>query len=99
MGLCEPRCHDFFLQRPEQLSQWMHTGRLARVDLLIAVPAWFSNLLLIVGCVWAYSRVQSKTVADLGRLAIAFALTTGFFAADMAVFQPRYLVLFRRMLH
>ena len=89
----------FFFNGLQQLSQWMHTGRLARPDLLIAVPAWFSNLLLIIGCVWAYSRVQSKRVADLGRLAIAFALTAGFFAADMAVFQPRYLVLFRRMLH
>jgi len=37
----------FFLNGLEQMSQWVHTGHLARPDILIAVPAWFSNLLLI----------------------------------------------------
>lgn len=89
----------FFFNGLQQLGQWMHTGQLARADLLIAVPAWLSNFLVIVGCVWAYQRLPNKTVTDLVRLAIAFLLTTGFFAADMALFQPRYLSLFPRMLH
>jgi hypothetical protein len=89
----------FFVNGLQQLSEWMSTGHLARPDLLIAVPAWFSNFLVIAGCLWGYLRRTVKSVADVGRFLVAFALTTGFFAADMAVFQPRYLALFRRMLH
>ena len=82
-----------------ELSKWIHTGHLARPDLLIAIPAWGSNFLVVVGCAWAYARLRDKRISDLGALLIAFALTTGFFAADMALFQPRYLPLFQRMLH
>jgi len=89
----------FFFNGLQQLSEWVHTGHLARPDLLIAVPAWFSNFFVIVGCVWAYSRLTTKTASDIARLLVAFALTTGFFAADMAIFQPRYLGLFPRLLH
>jgi hypothetical protein len=89
----------FFFNGLQQLSQWVHTGQLARPDLLIAVPAWFSNLLVVVGCVWAYSRLPEKRGGDFARLLLAFALTTGFFAADMALFQPRYLGIFPRLLH
>lgn len=41
----------FFWNGLQQLSQWIHTGHLGRADLLIAVPAWFSNLLVVIGCV------------------------------------------------
>lgn len=37
----------------QQLSVWIHTGHLPQPDLFIAVPAWTSNLLVIVGCLWA----------------------------------------------
>jgi hypothetical protein len=89
----------FFLNGLQQLSRWVHTGQLERPDLLIAVPAWFSNLLVVVGCLWGYSRLQRKPLSDAARFLIAFALTTGFFALDMALFQPRYLGIFPRMLH
>ncbi len=89
----------FFFNGLHELSQWAHTGHLARPDLLIAVPAWFSNLLVVVGCVWAYLRRPEKRLSDIGRLLVAFALTTVFLAADMAVFQPRYLGIFSRLLH
>src|SRR5256885_1479956 len=89
----------FFFNGLQQLSEWLHTGQLARPDLLIAVPAWFSNFLVVAGCLWGYSRLPQKTLADVARFLVAFALTTGFFAADMAIFQPRYLGLFPRMLH
>lgn len=89
----------FFFNGLQQLSRWAHTGQLERPDLLIAVPAWFSNLLVIVGCLWGYSRLQRKNLSDAGRFLLAFALTTGFFALDMALFQPRYLGIFPRMLH
>jgi hypothetical protein len=89
----------FFFNGLEQLSHWIRTGHLERPDLLIAVPAWFSNLFVVVGCVWAYARCSAKSVGDAARFLIAFALTTGFFALDMALFQPRYLGLFPRMWH
>ncbi|MGA8030452.1 MAG: hypothetical protein WB992_25195 [Bryobacteraceae bacterium] len=89
----------FFFNGLQQLSQWIHTGHLARPDLLIAVPAWFSNLFVIVGCVWAYSRLATKSLWDLAKFLAAFIVTTGFFALDMALFQPRYLGLFPRMVH
>ena len=89
----------FLVNGLDQLSQLVHTGQLARADLAIAVPAWLSNLMVVAGCVWAYARTSDKRLNDAGRLLLAFAITTGFFAADMALFQPRYLPLFPRMLH
>lgn len=81
------------------LGHWISTGTLAHPDQIIAVPAWLSNVIVVVGCLWAYSRLPAKSVADAGRLLLAVALTTGFFALDMAVFQPRYLGIFPRLLH
>ena len=89
----------FFFNGLEQLSQWVHTGHLARPDLFIAVPAWFSNLLVVIGCIWAYSWKPTKPRGDIIRFLVSFILATGFFAADMALFQPRYLGIFRRLLH
>jgi hypothetical protein len=89
----------FFFNGLQQVSQWFHTGHLARPDLFIAVPAWFSNLLVIIGCMWAYGRRPTKPLSDVVRFLVSFALTTAFFAADMALFQPRYLGIFRRLLH
>jgi hypothetical protein len=89
----------FFMNGLRELPQWIHTGHLARPDQFIAVPAFLSNLCVIVGCVWAYSRLPERSLRDVGRLAVAFVLTTGFFALDMALFQARYLALFPRMLH
>jgi hypothetical protein len=89
----------FFFNGLQQLSQWVNTGHLERADLLIAVPAWFANLLVVIGCVSGYSRLSTRSLRDVGRLLVTFVLTTGFFALDMALFQPRYLGLFPRMLH
>ena len=89
----------FFFNGLQQLSQWIQTGQLRRPDLLIAVPAWFANFFVVIGAVWGYARLPKKSQGDLVRLMVAFVLTTGFFALDMALFQPRYLGLFRRLLH
>jgi hypothetical protein len=89
----------FFFNGLQQVSHWLHTGHLQRADLAIAVPAWFSNFFVVMGCLWAYARMPRKSVGDAGAFLVAFALTTGFFALDMAVCQPRYLPLFRGMLH
>ncbi len=89
----------FFFNGLQELAQWIHTGRLQRPDMLIAVPAWFSNLFIVLGCLWAYSRLPRKSLGDAGRFLFTFVVTTGFFALDMALFQHRYLGLFPRMLH
>ncbi len=89
----------FFRSGLHWLFAWTSTGQLKRVDQIIAVPAWTANFLVVVGSVWAYSRLPEKRRGDLGRLALAFVLTTGFFAASVAICQPRYLPLFRGMMH
>ena len=88
----------FFFNGLQALAHWMQTGKLQHVDQLIAVPAWFGNLLVVIGCAWAYSRRQDKTPSDIARFIVAFVLTTGFFALTMALFQPRYLVIFPRLI-
>jgi hypothetical protein len=83
----------------QRLAEWIHTGHLQRPDLLIAIPAWLSNFAVIAGCIWGYLRLRDKSWSDAGKLVLTFALTTGFFALDMYVFQPRYLGIFPRLLH
>lgn len=89
----------FLMNGLHQVVQWVRTGDLQRPDAAIAVVAWLSNIAVVVGCVWGYARLRERSAGDAGRLVIAFAVTTGFFALDMALFQPRYLSLFPRMLH
>jgi hypothetical protein len=83
----------------QQLGDWIHTGYLQRPDLLIAIPAWVSNFLVIAGCVWGYVRLRERSWIDAGKFGLTFAVATGFFALDMYVFQPRYLGIFPRLLH
>ena len=89
----------FFVNGLHEVARWTGTGHLARPDQLIAVPAWFSNALVVIGCAWAYSRLRDKSAVDLARLLLAIVITNSFFALDMALFQPRYLGLFPRALH
>jgi hypothetical protein len=81
------------------LFDWIATGQLKRPDQIIAVPAWIANFLVLVGSAWAYSRLPDKSRSDLARLVLTFALTTAFFAAIIAICQPRYLPLFRGIIH
>jgi hypothetical protein len=93
---------NFLANGIQHLASWISTGILSRPDQLIAIPAWISNLLVVIGCLWAYARHTPHTRprrADIGVFLVTFALTTAFFAADMALFQPRYLALFPRTLH
>jgi hypothetical protein len=89
----------FFKNGLIELARWIETGRLARADQFIAVPAWIGNLLVFSGCLWAYWRLRQRSAADGLRFLAAFAITTGFFALIIAIFQPRYLALFPRLLH
>ena len=89
----------FFFNGLEELSHWVHTGHLARPDLFIAVPRPGSPICWsYIGCAWAYSRKPAKPRNDIIRFLVSCTLTTLFFAADMALFQPRYLGIFRRLL-
>ena len=89
----------FLASSIEQISWWVQTGHLVHPDALIAVPAWLSNLLVIAGCLWAYLRLPTKRRGDITALLVTFVFTTGYFAIIMAVFQPRYLAIFPRLLH
>ena len=89
----------FFRSGLHWLAAWVSTGQLKHVDQIIAVPAWIANFLVVAGSVWAYTRLPGKRRADLGRLALTFVLTTGFFAAAIAICQPRYLPLLRGIVH
>lgn len=89
----------FFVNGLQQLALWIHTGHLNRPDLLMAIPAWLSNVLVVIGSAWAYSQLERKKTADFAKFVLSFALTIGFFALDMVLFQPRYLPLFRALLH
>ncbi|PYJ86041.1 MAG: hypothetical protein DME70_08705 [Verrucomicrobia bacterium] len=78
---------------------WISSGQLQRLDQIVAVPGWIGNLLVIVGSIWAYLQMADKRRSDLARVVFAFVLTTAFFAAAIGICQPRYLPLFRAMLH
>jgi len=83
----------------EQAYVLARTGHLPRPDLLISVPAWLSNLAVIVGCLLVYVRLSDKEWADGPKFVLATAGTTAYFALIVAMFQPRYLGMFRGMLH
>ena len=89
----------FFFNGLEQLAAWARSGHLSRPDLFLSVPAWFSNLMIICGCVWGYRRLSEKRLRDIWNLMGAFILCTGFFALIIALCQPRYLGIFPRLLH
>src|SRR5438309_6604007 len=99
LGLCQCFCNHLLLQRARRAISLGPYRTSGAPGSFIAVPAWFSNLLVIIGCAWAYSRKPTKPRSDIIRVLVSFTLTTLFFAADMALFQPRYLGIFRRLLH
>ena len=89
----------FFRNGMAELLAVLRTGHSTRPDQLIAVFAWLSNALVVGGCGWAYGRLRTKAVGDTAKFVTAFAATTAFFAADMMLFQPRYLSLLVRLVH
>jgi len=91
--------NNFVMSGLRWLMQWIHSGQLKHLDQIIAIPAFAGNFLVVVGCLWGYARLPQKSVLDSARFLAAFVLSTGFFAVAMALFQPRYLALFRGLLH
>jgi hypothetical protein len=90
---------DFLQAGIEQLHDFLKTGHIARPDLFISVPAWTANLVLLVACIYGYTRQAHKSWNDLGKFAIAAILSTAYFALIMALCQPRYLAIFPRLVH
>jgi hypothetical protein len=99
LGLREFVCDYILKNGLAQAQTLVMTGHLLRPDLFLAVPGWFGNFAVIVGCVVAYLSIPKKQWSDVLRLAVATACTTAFFAASMALCQPRYLALFSGLLH
>ncbi|MGH8362917.1 MAG: hypothetical protein ACRESQ_06160 [Gammaproteobacteria bacterium] len=91
---------NFFRAGREQLEILLSQGTLPRPDLSIAVPAVAANLAIVVGGLWAYGRVRihQPVWQDVGTFVICTGISAGYFAADIAIFQPRYLPLFGRLL-
>lgn len=58
----------FFWNGLQQLYGWTASGHLSRPDLLIAVPAWFSNLLVVVGVSGATRDCKPSLCATEPRL-------------------------------
>ena len=83
----------------QQLSILVHTGGLPRPDLFISVPAVAFHFVMIVCCAFAYAAHSNKRLSDIWRFLFTFAASTTYFAAIMALAQPRYLGMFPRMLH
>lgn len=82
----------------ERLAVLMTTGHLDRPDILIAVPAAISTAGLVVFGLWSYSRLPNIKRRDLGSFMVALVLVAGWFVAICALFAPRYLAMFRRIL-
>jgi len=82
------------------LGASLATGKIQHIDqIMVAVPPWIGNFLVLVGCIWGFGRLQEKSLRDLARFVLAFVLTTAFLVADVAVFSPGRLPIFRRSLH
>ena len=78
----------------ERVAMLVRTGHVDRWDILIAVPAAIATSGLVVLSLWGYSRLQGKSLNDIGGFVAAALLVAGFFVAIFAVFAPQYLGMF-----
>src|SRR6516165_10104490 len=42
------------------LAESIRTGQLHRIDQIIAVPAWVGNMMVVVGSLWGYTRLEQR---------------------------------------
>jgi hypothetical protein len=89
----------FFMSGVRALRQSIATGRLSHPDQIIAVAAVAFHFVMIAAALILIVQTSKRAGADLLRLAAAFVVFTGYFAAIIAFSQPRYLDLFPRALH
>jgi hypothetical protein len=91
--------NSFFHNGMDALTQSFAHDRIVHPDQIIAVVAVFLHLVMIAGCLAAYLRLSRKSWTDLAAWAATLVGQGCYFAAIMALFQPRYLSLFPRLLH
>jgi glucan phosphoethanolaminetransferase (alkaline phosphatase superfamily) len=91
--------NSFFRSGMRAVLDSLHQGAIVRPDQMIAVAAFLFHLILIAACIAAYLRLPRRPAADAGRLIATFCVAILYFAAIVALFQPRYLTLFPRLLH
>lgn len=91
--------NSFFRSGMRAVLESVHRGAIVRPDQMIAVVAFLFHLILIVACIVAYSRLPRRPAGDAGRLIVALVGALLYFAAIVALFQPRYLTIFPRLLH
>jgi hypothetical protein len=81
----------------ERLAVLLRTGQVDRPDVLIAAPAAIFAAGLAGFSLWGYSRLRNRSWRDLGLFVVTLAGVAAFFIAIFAVFTPRYLGMFRRL--
>jgi hypothetical protein len=89
----------FFMSGVRAFQQAIATGHAAKPDQMVAVGAVAFHLLMIAGCLILMIQTSRKAGPDLLRLLVVFILANGYFAACIAIFQPRFLTIFPRLLH
>jgi|SRR5579859_353286 len=90
---------NFFESGLATLRRLAATGQLTHPDQLIAVAAVVFHLLMIAAGLVRIVQTSRKAGADLATFLVALVGQTAYFAAIVALFQPRYLQLFPRLFH
>ena len=90
---------NFFESGLRTLKHLAATGRLEHPDQLVAVAAVAFHLLMIAAGLIRIVQTSRKAGADLWSFLFALVGSTAYFAAIVALFQPRYLQIFPRLLH
>lgn len=89
----------FFANGMRALAHLTATGQLTHPDQMIAVGAVVFHFVMIAAALTRIVQTSRKAGSDLLTLLVVFAVSTGYFAADIALCQPRYLQLFPRLIH
>lgn len=89
----------FFESGLRTLKHLVATGQLTHPDQLVAVAAVAFHVLMIAACLVRIVQTSRKASADLWTVLFALVGSTAYFAAIVALFQPRYLQLFPRLFH
>jgi hypothetical protein len=91
--------NSFFRNGVDALSASFDQGRIVQPDKIIAVFAVLFHCAMIAGCLAAYLRLSHKSWGDFAAWLATLIGQGCYFAAIVALFQPRYLSLFPRLLH